>query len=132
MTQRVILVRLKWWASAFVKMGICVLCCEALDILKGATEIWEINASFIMMSENPTNRDRSRHVDVKVHFLRELVRDGQIKLVNCAGTKNMSDALTKRLKLKVRGWSYCNGVVALDYRDDEVIVCMTTPLGSSR
>ena len=79
-------------------MGICLLCCEALDILKGATEIWEINASFIMMSENPTNRDRSQHVDVKVHFLRELVRDG---------------------------------VVALDYRD-EVIVCMTTPLGSLR
>ena len=30
---------------------------------KGATEIWEDNASCIMMSENPTNRDRSRHVD---------------------------------------------------------------------
>ncbi len=27
------------------------------------------------MSENPTNRDRSRHVDVKVHFLRDLVRE---------------------------------------------------------
>jgi len=56
------------------------------DILKrGATEIWEDNASY-MMSENPTNRDRSRHVDVKVHFLRDLVRDGHIKLVKCAHT----------------------------------------------
>jgi hypothetical protein len=34
------------------------------------TEIWEDNASCIMMSENPTNLDRSRHVDVKIHFLR--------------------------------------------------------------
>jgi hypothetical protein len=33
---------------------------------KKPTEIWEDNASCIMMSENPTNRDRSRHVDVKV------------------------------------------------------------------
>jgi hypothetical protein len=33
------------------------------------TEKWEDNASCIMMSENPTNRDRSRHVDVKVHYL---------------------------------------------------------------
>ena len=64
---------------------------------KGATEIWEDNASCIMMSENPTNRDRSRHVDVKVHFLRDLVRDGHIKLVKCAGTQNVSDALTKSL-----------------------------------
>ena len=61
------------------------------------TEIWEDNASCIMMSENPTNRDRSRHVDVKVHFLRGLVRDGHIKLVKCAGTQNVSDAHTKSL-----------------------------------
>jgi hypothetical protein len=27
------------------------------------TEIWEDNASCIIMSENPTNRERSRHVD---------------------------------------------------------------------
>ena len=50
-----------------------------------------------MMSENPTNRDRSRHVDVKVHFLRHLVRDGHIKLVKCEGTQNVSDALTASL-----------------------------------
>jgi hypothetical protein len=49
------------------------------------------------MSENPTNRDRSRHVDVKVHYLRDLVRDGHVKLVKCAGTQNVSDALTKSL-----------------------------------
>ena len=64
---------------------------------RGATEIWEDNASCIMMSENPTNRDRSRHVDVKVHFLRDLVRDGHIKFVKCDGTQNVSDALTKSL-----------------------------------
>jgi hypothetical protein len=49
---------------------------------KGPTEIWEDNASCIMMSENPTNRDRSRHVDVKVHFLRDLVRDGHVTLLS--------------------------------------------------
>ena len=50
-----------------------------------------------MLRENPTNRDRSRHVDVKVHYLRDLVRDGHVKLVKCAGTQNVSDALTKSL-----------------------------------
>ena len=58
---------------------------------KKPTEIWEDNASCIMMSENPTNRDRSRHVDVKVHYLRDLVRDGHVKLVKCAGTQNVSE-----------------------------------------
>jgi hypothetical protein len=65
----------------------------------GATEIWEDNASCLMMSENPTNRDRSRHVDVKVHFLRDLVREGHVKLLKCAGTENVSDALTKSFPL---------------------------------
>ena len=35
----------------------------------GATEIWEDNASCIMMS---ANRERTRHVDTRVHYLREL------------------------------------------------------------
>ena len=39
----------------------------------------------IFMSENPVNRDRSRHVDVKFHFLRERVRAGEIKLYKCWG-----------------------------------------------
>ncbi len=64
---------------------------------KKPTEIWEDNASCIMMSENPTNRDRSRHVDVKVHYLRDLVRDDHVKLVKCSGTQNVSDVLTKSL-----------------------------------
>jgi hypothetical protein len=50
-----------------------------------------------MMRENPTNRDRSRHVDVKVHFLRDLVHDGHVKLLKCEGPQNVSDTLTKSL-----------------------------------
>ena len=61
------------------------------------TELWEDNVSCIVMSENPTNRERSRHVDVRVHFLRDMVRDGAVKLIKCAGTQNVADALTKSL-----------------------------------
>ena len=49
------------------------------------------------MSENPTNRERSHHVDVRVHLLRDMVRDGAAKLIKCAGTHNVADALTKSL-----------------------------------
>jgi hypothetical protein len=38
----------------------------------GPTEIWEDNASCILMSENPTNRERSRHVDVR-EYIREYI-----------------------------------------------------------
>jgi hypothetical protein len=58
------------------------------------TELWEDNASCILMSEN---RERSCHVDVRVHFLRDMVRDGAVKLSKYAGTQNGADALTKSL-----------------------------------
>jgi hypothetical protein len=63
----------------------------------GPSEIWEDNASCILMSENPTNRELSRQVDVRVHFFRDMVRDGSVKLIKCAGTQNVADALTKSL-----------------------------------
>ena len=36
-------------------------------------------------------------LDAKVHFLRDLVRDGHVKLMKCSGPQNVSDALTKSL-----------------------------------
>ena len=61
------------------------------------TEIWEDNASCILMIENSTSRERSRHLDVRAHFLRDMVRDGSVKLIKCAGAQNVADALTKSL-----------------------------------
>ena len=37
------------------------------------------------------------HVDVKYHFLRQHARAGLIKLIKCAGPRNVADALTKSL-----------------------------------
>jgi hypothetical protein len=52
-----------------------------------------------MISENPANREHTRHVDTRVHYLRELVRDGHVKLLKYAGPQNVAYALTKSLPL---------------------------------
>ena len=49
------------------------------------------------MSENPANRERTWHVYTRVHYLRELVRNGHVKLLKCAGPQNVADAVTKNL-----------------------------------
>eukprot|EP00961_Rhodomonas_salina_P125670 1693023-Rhodomonas_salina.3 len=51
------------------------------------------------MSENPVNRERSRHISTRLHFVRDLARDSiiKLKLVKCAGVNNVADALTKRV-----------------------------------
>jgi hypothetical protein len=64
---------------------------------EGPTEVWEDNAACIQISENPVNRKFTRHIDVRRYFVRDLVRDGLVKLVKCAGTHNIADALTKSL-----------------------------------
>jgi len=58
--------------------------------------VGEDNAACILMSETPVKCDRSRHVDVKFHFLRERVRAGEIKLCMW-GPLHVADALTKSL-----------------------------------
>ena len=67
---------------------------------QGGVTLSNREAEFVAASQagqEVVYRDRSRHVDVKVHFLRDLVRDGHIKLVKCVGTQNVSDALPKTL-----------------------------------
>eukprot|EP00961_Rhodomonas_salina_P098065 1320033-Rhodomonas_salina.1 len=47
------------------------------------------------MSDNPVNRERSRHIDTCIHCVRELVNDCVLKLHKVPGTDNVADALTK-------------------------------------
>ena len=45
------------------------------------TQVWEDDASCILMSENLTHRERPHHVDVGLHLLRDVVRGGTLKLI---------------------------------------------------
>ena len=70
-------------------------------MLSQLTTIVLDSAACILMSENPVNRDRIRHVEVKFHFLRERVRAGKINLHKCWGPLNVADALTKMAMLHI-------------------------------
>ena len=62
---------------------------------KKPTILLEDNESCRLMASNPVNRERSRHIDTRVHWLRELVKNKILKVVKVKGTENPSDALTK-------------------------------------
>eukprot|EP00961_Rhodomonas_salina_P073068 981457-Rhodomonas_salina.3 len=51
------------------------------------------------MSENPLHRKYSRHIDTRMYYVRDLMRDGVVKLSNLkvAGPRNVADANTKSL-----------------------------------
>nr|KYP74877.1 Retrovirus-related Pol polyprotein from transposon TNT 1-94 [Cajanus cajan] len=56
--------------------------------------------SAIKLSENPVFHGRSKHIDVRFHFLRDIVREGKIKLSYCSTYNQVADIMTKPLKLE--------------------------------
>lgn len=63
----------------------------------GPTPLFEDNRACRMLSENPVRNERTKHIDYRVHSLRERVRDGVVTLIDCPTKDMLADALTKAL-----------------------------------
>ncbi|RVX17651.1 Retrovirus-related Pol polyprotein from transposon TNT 1-94 [Vitis vinifera] len=59
------------------------------------------NNSTIKLSKNPVMHGRSKHIDVRFHFLRDLTREGVVELKHCGTQEQVADIMTKPLKLDV-------------------------------
>lgn len=58
------------------------------------------NSSTIKLSKNPILHGRTKHIDIKFHFLRDLVKEGVVELIHCGTSEQMADIMTKPLKLE--------------------------------
>jgi hypothetical protein len=70
---------------------------EAGFLQTNPTPLYEDNRSCRMMSENPVANDRSKHIDYRVHALRERVSEGIVRLIDCASEDMLADVFTKNL-----------------------------------
>lgn len=101
------IVTLSTTEAEFVAATVCT--CQAIWLRKvldelyfkqeGATKVYCDNSSAIKLSKNPVLHGRSKHIDVKFHFLRDLTRDGVIDLYYCKSEDQIADIMTKPLKL---------------------------------
>jgi hypothetical protein len=55
------------------------------------------NQSAIALSKNPVLHDRSKHIDIKFHFIRECVENGKIYVDHVSTEEQLADILTKSL-----------------------------------
>ena len=62
-----------------------------------ATTIHEDNQGTIAMSRNPVLHKRTKHINIKYHFVREKTQDGTIELKYCPTNEMVADILTKPL-----------------------------------
>ncbi|KAJ8767923.1 hypothetical protein K2173_020863 [Erythroxylum novogranatense] len=65
---------------------------------EGSTQIYCDNSSAIKLSKYPVLHGRSKHIQVKYHFLRDLTNDGVIDLIYCRTEDQIANILTKPLK----------------------------------
>ena len=63
----------------------------------GAIVMYCDNSSTIKLSRNPVMHGRSKHIDVRFHFLRNLTRDGVVTLLHCRSQDQLADIMTKPL-----------------------------------
>lgn len=52
------------------------------------------------MSENPIQHARTKHIEIDLHFVREMVQKGEIEVNHIPGTYQKADILTKATSVK--------------------------------
>ena len=55
------------------------------------------NKSVIELAKNPVNHERSKHIDVRFHFIREQVKEGNVELEHVESRAQAADMFTKPL-----------------------------------
>eukprot|EP00253_Pinus_taeda_P029176 PITA_29176 len=97
------------WIREDLQVGMC------LTYLEGAIRIDCDSQSAILLEKNPTYHLKTKHIDVQCHFVRDMIEDKKVSLVNVDTLKNTADALTKSVSSEKFSW--CRetmGVVGLD------------------
>lgn len=69
------------------------------------------NKSAIALAKNLVFHGRSKHIDIKIHYILELIKNGEIELDFCRTAHQIVDFLTKPLKMdsfgEIEGDAWC-------------------------
>jgi hypothetical protein len=86
---------------------VCSASCEAIWLQKLLTGLFDLemeatmilcdNQSYIKMTENHVFHDKSKHIDIRYHYIHDMVQRGAIKLQYVSMDEQVVDVLTKPL-----------------------------------
>ena len=78
--------------AVWLKVFLCELGETSSD---EAIKIYEDNQGSIALAKNPEFHKRTKHIDIRYHFVREKVEDGQVVLEYCPTQDMLADMMTK-------------------------------------
>jgi len=81
--------------------------------------IFEDNQSAINTSNNLIRNDRSKHIDVRFHFIREKVANKEVQIKYCQSSNMIADILTKPLG-KILFSKHCQSLGLVDFSNDQL------------
>ncbi|KAJ0737299.1 putative RNA-directed DNA polymerase [Helianthus annuus] len=91
--------------AEYVAAGLCACHCvwmkgllEEMEENTGTVTIFCDNTSTIKLSKNPVMHRRTKHIDVRYHYLRELVEKQVVELEFCGTKQQLADGMTKPVK----------------------------------
>ena len=61
-------------------------------------EIYINNRSAIALAKNSMYHERSKHIDTRHYFIREHIKNKEVKLISCKTNDQIADIFTKPLK----------------------------------
>jgi hypothetical protein len=85
----------------------CSASCESIWLRKLLTDLFELemretlilcdNQSCIKMTKNPVFHDRSKHMEIRYHYIRDMVQRGALMLQYISTDEKVVEVLTKPL-----------------------------------
>jgi len=76
-----------WMKTVFSELGMPL----------GTIPICGDNQGSIFISSNPVQEQRSKHIDIRYHYVRDCIEDGKIAIYFVDGSQNPADLFTKNL-----------------------------------
>nr|GEZ20859.1 retrovirus-related Pol polyprotein from transposon TNT 1-94 [Tanacetum cinerariifolium] len=73
------------------------LLCELHTPLFTATLVYCDNVSVVYMSANPVQHQRTKHIEIDIHFVRDFVASGQVRVLHVPSRFQYADIFTKGL-----------------------------------
>ena len=70
---------------------------QLFDVLLETTTLFSDNQSAIALTKDHQYHPRTKHIDIRFHFIHWIIQDGSLHLIYCPTEDMLADTLTKAL-----------------------------------